>query len=132
MRALELPHEGSAAYDLPGPEVLTGREILQRVAAVGGLRPWMVDVPVLTPSLSSHWIRLVTRADYRIARKLVDGLTADLVAADDGFWALAPELHRTAFDEAVRVALGMEDAAAASVTGKVLERVAQRFAWAGN
>jgi uncharacterized protein YbjT (DUF2867 family) len=106
--AVDVRTEGSAWYDLPGPEVLSAREILVRVAAQVGMRPVMVSVPVLTPGLSSHWIRLVSRADYGLARQLVEGLTSDLVCDGDGYWALYPEHVRVPFDEAVRRALAEE------------------------
>lgn len=108
IRAIEQEHEGSAWYDLPGPEQLTARQILERVAGVLHLRPWMFPVPVLTPRLSSHWLRLVTRADYVVSRQLVDGLNADLVATGTTFWALHPDLERTPFDTGVERAFAAE------------------------
>jgi len=60
---------------------------------------------VLTPYLSSYWISLVTRANQRIARQLVEGLRSDLVAPDDGFWRRFPEHVRVPFDVAARRAL---------------------------
>lgn len=105
--AIDDPLEGSAAFDLPGPEVLSARQILERVAAVRGFRPVMIPVPVLTPRLSSHWIRLVTRADFGIARQLVDGMGSDLVAEGVGYWARM-DRPPTPFDEAVRTALSEE------------------------
>jgi hypothetical protein len=37
----------------------------------------MWGVPFVSPHLSSYWIALVTRADTRIARQLVEGLRSD-------------------------------------------------------
>ncbi|MCB9673905.1 MAG: NAD(P)H-binding protein [Alphaproteobacteria bacterium] len=108
VRAVDVDLDGSAAFDLPGPEVLSARAILERVAAARGMRPLMIPVPVLSPRLSSYWLRGVTRADIRIARQLVEGLRHDMICADDGFWALAPDLERTPFDEAVQRALADE------------------------
>lgn len=102
--ALDDPHAGSAWFDLPGPETLTARAILERIAAIRGMRPVMVPVPVLTPRLSSAWLKLVTRADYRVARKLVEGLAHDLVSEGPSWWThvgRAPE----PFDDAARKAL---------------------------
>ena len=81
---IELPE--STWWDIPGPEALSGKEILLRVAAVLGRKPLLIKVPLVTPRLSSHWIRLVTRADYSVARELVEGLTSDLLATRRGFW----------------------------------------------
>lgn len=120
--SLSLPTEEVGCYDLPGPETLTARRILERVAAHAGIRPVMLPVPVLTPSLSSHWIRLVTRADFTIARKLVDGLTDDLVSSGDDFWAIAPGLRPTPVDEAIRRALAEETPDQLGRLGSLLER----------
>lgn len=103
--ALTMDQEGSAAYPLPGPETLSAREILRRTAQLMGLYPHMFGVPVITPHLSSYWIALVTRANQRIARQLVEGLRSDLVAPDDGFWRRFPQHVRVPFDVAARRAL---------------------------
>lgn len=43
-----------------------------------------------------------------MARKLVDGLTGDLVVASDGYFARCPEVRRLSFDEAAARALEVE------------------------
>ena len=108
VRCVGLDEAGSACLPLPGPETLSARQILLSIAAEVGTRPLMVPVPVLTPSLSSHWIRLVTRADYGIARQLVDGLTCDLVADPDDFWARCPDLEPTPLSEVIAATLRAE------------------------
>jgi uncharacterized protein YbjT (DUF2867 family) len=71
-----LPLTRSASFDLPGPEILSYREVLVRTARLfGHRRLQVVDVPVLSPTLSSQWIRLITMADWAVARELVLGLT---------------------------------------------------------
>jgi uncharacterized protein YbjT (DUF2867 family) len=100
---IDLPR--STWWDLPGPEALSGREILARVAGVLGRRPVMIVVPLVTPWLSSHWIRLVTRADHRLARELVEGLTTDLLASRPGYWEAAGLRAPLALEEAARRAL---------------------------
>ena len=105
VRCVSLDEPSSLCLPLPGPETLSAREILNRIAATRGTRPLMVPVPVLTPSLSSHWIRLVTRANYKIARQLVDGLTADLVGGDEDFWKRCPDLSPTSLDRVIETAL---------------------------
>jgi len=118
---LDLPR--SAWWDVPGPEALSGKEILRRVAAVMGRRPILLEVPLVTPRLSSHWIRLVTRADHGLARELVEGLTSDLVAARPGYWIAAGLPPPVALEEAARRALAAE-AGTISFAGRVAERVA--------
>jgi uncharacterized protein YbjT (DUF2867 family) len=118
---LALPR--SEVWDLPGPEALSGEEILRRVAAVIGRRPFLVRVPFVSPSLSSHWIRLVTRADHRLAAELVEGLTSDLLATRPGFWAAAGLPPPLALEEAARRALAAE-AGELSARSRLLERLA--------
>ena len=72
------------SYDVGGPEVMTYREMIDRIAAVRGKRPLIVEVPVLTPRLSSCWLHLVDAGRRRPSpRPLVDGLRNPTVARDD-------------------------------------------------
>lgn len=133
VRAVDLPLEGSAWFDLPGPRILSGREILELTAREMGLhRPLMLEVPLLTPRLSSLWIRFVTRADWAVAREVVIGLTSDLIASDDRFWRLVEHPDRMRFDEAVRKALAAERSEA-SIGGAwgTVERVLARVSGGG-
>jgi uncharacterized protein YbjT (DUF2867 family) len=109
VRALELPLEGSASFDLPGPVTLSGKQILDETARVMGLEhPRMVEVPLLSPRLSSLWVRFVTRAQWSVAREVVVGLTQDLLARDDRFWWMIDHPTRMTFAEAARAALAAE------------------------
>ena len=109
VRALDLPIEANAWFDVPGPEVLSGKEFLDRTAVLMGLgAPLSIDVPFLSPRLSSLWIRMVTRADWSVAREVVIGLTEDLLARDDDFWSRIDHPQRLDFDEAARRALAAE------------------------
>lgn len=71
------------------------------------------------------WIRLVTRADPRLASRLVEGLGSDLLAADEGIWRLLPDHVRLGFDAAARLALAGE-AEGVRGAGRVVERLAHR------
>jgi uncharacterized protein YbjT (DUF2867 family) len=105
-RALDLPLEASTWFDVPGPAVLSGKQILAETARVLGLpRPRVIEVPLLTPRLSSLWVRFVTRADWQVAREVVLGLANDLLARDDRFWQLIGHPRRLSFGEAARRAL---------------------------
>jgi len=127
-RALTVEIPGNPAYGLPGPEVISARDIVLRTANLLGRHPQVVRVPVLTRRLSSYWISLVTRANPRIARQLVEGLGGDLLADEPGFWRLMPEHVRTPFDEAARRALRTE-ADALSLSSRLTECLLQRMTW---
>ena len=91
-------------FDLGGPEVMTYRTMMERVARIRGKHPILVEVPFLTPRLSSLWLYLVTPASVAVARPLVEGLRVPTVAKDDRIWQHVG-VDRTTFDEAVRLAL---------------------------
>lgn len=99
----------SRAYPLPGPEILSARAILARTAQAMGRSPRMYYLPLISPKLSSYWIRLVTRSDHHVTDELVEGLRTDILAPDAGFWKACPEHVRQSFDEAVKSALGEEE-----------------------
>jgi uncharacterized protein YbjT (DUF2867 family) len=90
--------------DAGGPEVMTYREMMERIAVLRGKRPFIVEVPVLTPYLSSLWLHVVTPVKAGIARPLIEGLRNETVAQDDRIRELVP-VELTPFDVAVREAL---------------------------
>jgi hypothetical protein len=70
-------------YEVGGSEVTTYREMIAAYATMRGLhrRP-ILDVPYLTPRLSSYWLDLVTPVDRRVSHTLVESLVADVVVRD--------------------------------------------------
>jgi uncharacterized protein YbjT (DUF2867 family) len=91
-------------FDLGGPEVMTYRTMLERTAHLRGKHPILIEVPFLTPKLSSLWLHLVTPANVSVARPLVEGLRIPTIAHDDRIWELV-KTRRTTFDESVQAAL---------------------------
>jgi uncharacterized protein YbjT (DUF2867 family) len=89
-----------------GPDVLSYGEMLDRMAAVLGLRRRpRIPVPLITPWLSSLWIGLVTPVDAGVARPLVEGLAVPTVVSDPS-GALLFDVEPIGFDEALRRAVG--------------------------
>ncbi|HZH03627.1 MAG TPA: NAD(P)H-binding protein [Myxococcaceae bacterium] len=108
--ALTIPLDGSDWFDIPGPDVLSGRDILMKIAALRGRRIPAVSIPVLTPYLSAQWLRLITRADFVLARELVMGLAEDLLPRDERFWELTGLRPTISFDQAAQAAIAAEAA----------------------
>jgi uncharacterized protein YbjT (DUF2867 family) len=98
------PQTLGETYDVGGPEVMTHRTVIERVARLRGRRPLIAEVPVLTPRLSALWLHLVTPVAASVSRPLVDGLRVETVARDERIRALVP-FEPTPFDEAARTAL---------------------------
>jgi hypothetical protein len=73
-------------------------------AQVRGLNRLIVDVPVLTPRLSSLWVGLVTPISTAIAKPLIKGLDNEVVVTDDAARRLF-SVDPTSYEAAVRLAL---------------------------
>jgi uncharacterized protein YbjT (DUF2867 family) len=91
-------------YDVGGPEVMTYRQMIERIGAIRGRRPLIVEVPVLTPWLSSWWLHLVTPVGAAVSRPLVEGLRNPTIARENRIRRVVP-FELTPFDDAVRSAL---------------------------
>ncbi len=91
--------------EIGGPEVTTYAGMMDAVAdALGIRRRRRISVPVLTPTLSSHWIGLVTPVDAGVAKPLVEGLATDTVVEDPSGMELF-EVEPTPVDEAMAAAV---------------------------
>lgn len=100
IHAASSPDGTTRILDVPGPDRLTHREVLERVAAMRGPRRVMLNVPVLSPRLSSYWIALVTGIELQMAQELVEGVRHDLEPGSTLVW-----------DEVTRSPLTLEEAA---------------------
>jgi len=92
-------------FDVGGLEVMTYRQMMERIARLLGRTPAIVEVPVLTPYLSALWLNLVTPVNASVARPLIEGLRNETVAHDDRIRELVP-IELTPFDVAAKEAFG--------------------------
>ena len=99
-----MPAALGRSFDVGGPDVLSYREMIERIAHIRGRRRLIVEVPVLSPRLSSYWLHLVTPVRAGVARPLIEGLRNPTVVRNDRLRALLP-FPLTSFDDAARVAL---------------------------
>ena len=83
----------------------TYAEMLEQVGRrPGGILRLIIPVPLLSPRLSSHWLRLVTDVDLTTAGALIDSMSNEVVVGDRRIEQLTG--HRAmSFDEAVDRAL---------------------------
>jgi len=78
--AASLKEPVSTIRDIGGPEVVTYATMMQKFADISGLRKRIiVQIPVLTPKLSSLWIGFVTPVPTSLARPLVESLISEVV-----------------------------------------------------
>ncbi|WP_370939865.1 NAD(P)H-binding protein [Amycolatopsis sp. cg13] len=102
---LEHPETEGRTFDIGGPEVLTYREMLQRVATIEGRPLVIVPVPLLSPRLSSYWLALVTDIDATTGRALIDSMGNEVVVRDDAIRRIV-EFEPMSYNDAVLQALG--------------------------
>jgi uncharacterized protein YbjT (DUF2867 family) len=100
---------GGAWLDVPGPDVLSLREILERVAALRGRVLPSIRAPLPAPRISTLWLKLVSGADWAVVRELVQGLEHDLLPREgSSYWDRVAPRSLVSFDEAARRALADE------------------------
>ena len=100
----ELPEAAGRVLDAGGPDAVTYEDVMRCYGKLAGRRPRILAVPVLTPRLSSYWLRFVTSVPTSVARALVEGLEHDFVAHDAELRALVPR-RLMGLQESVRAAI---------------------------
>ncbi|UAL30113.1 NAD(P)H-binding protein [Nocardioides rotundus] len=91
--------------EIGGPDRLTYLSMLQIAAEeMTGRKVPIVQVPVLTPRLSSYWLALVTDVDVTTGRNLIDSMGTEVLVTDDSVRSVVPREPLT-YREAVRRAL---------------------------
>jgi uncharacterized protein YbjT (DUF2867 family) len=101
IETIDRPETAGKVYDIGGPDILTYRDMLKTVAAVLGLRRYIITVPVLTPKLSSYWINFVTPIPAKTARVLIESLRHETICENDDALRDFP-VQPIGFEEAVR------------------------------
>jgi uncharacterized protein YbjT (DUF2867 family) len=102
--AIDLPSGTPRIFEIGGPDKVSYGAIMQEYSRQRGLRRLMIPVPVLTPRLSSLWLKLVTPRYSKVGRKLIDGLKNPTVVTSDAAlreFAVRPRDLSTAIREAV-------------------------------
>ncbi len=92
-------------FEIGGPEQMTYLEMLQVASEISaGHRVPIIEVPVLTPRLSSYWLALVTDVDITTGRNLIDSMGTEVVVTDRSIQEIVPG-EPLPYAEAVRRAL---------------------------
>ena len=99
--------EHHTTVEIGGADVLSYREMMQRVGRRGGREPRILPVPVLTPYLSSLWCGLVTSVPTSVARPLIEGQRNETIVRDATAARLFPQIRPIGFDEALTRAARM-------------------------
>jgi hypothetical protein len=129
--ALALDTSGNQVFEIGGSERVSYGGIIREYARQRGLRRVMIRVPVLTPRLSSWWLRLVTPLQARVGRELIAGVRHPTIVTDDRAlrtFALRPVGVR----QAITDALATEDLKfSATRWSEVLSEPPSKPSWGG-
>jgi uncharacterized protein YbjT (DUF2867 family) len=61
-------------YDIGGPESLSFEDLLLRYAKFRKLKRYILNIPFLTPRLSSYWLYFITNVNFFVCRHLIDSM----------------------------------------------------------
>ena len=103
--ALKERETSGQVIEIGGADVLTYADTMLGYAKIRHLRRMIVPVPVLSPSLSSHWVKWVTPVSAKIARPLIEGLRNQVVVTNDLAKRLFPQIRPMGYLDAVKLAL---------------------------
>ena len=90
-------------FDIGGPEVFSFKELMLRYAKFRNLKRWIINVPVLTPHLSSYWLVFITSVRYSLCSYLVESMKTSTVVQLNEIQKIIPHLCLT-YTEALELA----------------------------
>lgn len=89
-------------YDIGGPEAISFKEVLLRYAKFREIKRYILDVPVLTPRLSSYWLVLISSVRFSICSYLVESMKHNTRKKNFAIDAILP--HKClSFEEALKI-----------------------------
>ncbi len=92
-------------FEIGGPDQLTYIDMLRVAAKLDtGRNVPIIQVPVLSPGLSSRWLALVTDVDVTTGRNLIDSMGVEVVVSEQRIREIVPG-EPLGYAEAVRRAL---------------------------
>jgi uncharacterized protein YbjT (DUF2867 family) len=77
-------------FDIGGPEVLTFKDLMLKYSEFRKLKTWIIDVPVLTPRLSSYWLVLITSVRLSLCSYLVESMKSTSIVKLGGIQKILP------------------------------------------
>ncbi|MFO7720737.1 MAG: SDR family oxidoreductase [Gillisia sp.] len=91
------------SFDIGGPDVLSYKQMMQQYAEVRDLKLYILDVPIMSPKLSSYWLYFVTSTSYKLAVNLVNSMKVEVISNDKRLEEILG-LHPISYKEAIKLA----------------------------
>ena len=88
--AMKNPDTTGKILEIGGPDIMTYEQLMRLYSSMLNRNLTIIQIPFLTPRLSSYWIDLVTPVKASLARPLVDSLVHDSVVKDMSAQKLIP------------------------------------------
>lgn len=110
VEAISIPMKSSTLYEIGGQDKLSYLELMKHYGDAVSLNRLYLNVPFLTPWLSSLWLNLVTPLFAKVGRKLIDSIRIPSVVSDHNA-SRDFQVQPMPVTEAIRRALDEEDAA---------------------
>ena len=70
------------SFDIGGPDILSYKEMMLQYSECRNLSLAIIDVPFMSPKLSSYWLYFVTSTSYKLALNLVDSMRVEVITKD--------------------------------------------------
>ncbi|QIE59194.1 SDR family oxidoreductase [Rasiella rasia] len=70
------------SFDIGGPDILSYKQMMLQYAKCRNLKLAIIDVPFMSPKLSSYWLYFVTSTSYKLALNLVDSMRIEVITKD--------------------------------------------------
>ena len=104
-QAMDINISENQIFEVGGVDVISYRGIMEEYARQRKLKRIMINIPVLTPYLSSLWLGLITPVFARTGRKLVSSLKHSTVVTDNKaqeFFSIQPIGLRLAIENSIK------------------------------
>ncbi len=88
-------------YDIGGPEVISFKQVLLRYAKFRQLKRYILDVPFLTPHLSSYWLFFITSVRFSLCSYLVESMKVDSICLNQKIHEYLPHIC-ISYEEALK------------------------------
>jgi uncharacterized protein YbjT (DUF2867 family) len=110
------PETAGKTFDIGGPDIMTYKMMMHKYAEARGLaKRLIIDVPLVTPTLSAYWVDLVTPISSGIAHPLIEGMKNEVICQDNSIEQYVP-IEKITFEAAVKKAFA-EETSGPGVTG---------------
>jgi hypothetical protein len=91
------------SFDIGGPDIISYKQMMQQYAETRGLNLFILDVPFLSPKISSYWLYFVTSTSYKLAQNLVDSMKVEVITNDKRLQEIL-NIEPISYKEAIKLA----------------------------